>query len=140
MGKNSGVISSIHPMILRSFKIKGNLVIALVDISSFENRNLRDKTKYRPLPKFPNSQFDCTVVVDMDTEVETILSSIKKCKIKEIISSKIAGTYILDDNKKSVTIATTFGNPDQTLSGEFIKNTENMIVQTLEKAGFPLKI
>ena len=61
MGKNLGVVFSVHPLMLKAFKIKGNVTIGLLDYTSFLTKQMKDQVKYSPLPKFPNSTFDCTV-------------------------------------------------------------------------------
>jgi phenylalanyl-tRNA synthetase beta chain len=138
-GKMDGVILSIHPIVLKQFKIKGHVSIALVDMSPFEEREIKDKTKYLPLPKFPGSTFDCTVVTSTDTEVAKVINSLNKVKIKELQSTKIVDVFKMSEEEKSVTIRAHFLDRDKTLSGDFITEASNKIVATLEKAGFPLK-
>lgn len=139
-GKMDGVIFSVHPLILKQFKIKGNVSIAIVNMSAFESREQKDKVKYSPLAKFPGSTFDCTVEVATDTAVGSILNSLSKVKIKELVSTSIADIFVQkEENKKSVTVRSEFLDPNNTLSGEFITEASNKIVETLEKAGFPLK-
>ncbi|EPZ49388.1 phenylalanine--tRNA ligase, beta subunit [Bacteriovorax sp. BAL6_X] len=137
-GKMDGVIFSVHPLVLKQFKIKGNVSIALVNMSAFESREQKDKTKYSPLAKFPGSTFDCTVEVDNSVAVGSILSSLSKLKIKELVTTSIADIFVQED-KKSVTVRSEFLDPNNTLSGEFITEASNKIVETLEKNGFPLK-
>ena len=137
-GKMDGVIFSVHPLVLKQFKIKGNVSIALVNMSAFESRPQKDKVKYQPLAKFPGSTFDCTVEVEEGVAVGDILKSLSKLKIKELTSTTIADIYH-HDKMKSVTLRSEFLDPNSTLSGEFITEASNKIVETLEKNGFPLK-
>ncbi|WP_412470045.1 MULTISPECIES: phenylalanine--tRNA ligase subunit beta [unclassified Halobacteriovorax] len=137
-GKMDGVIFSVHPLVLKQFKIKGNVSIALINMSAFESREQKDKTKYQPLAKFPGSTFDCTVEVDTSVAVGAILNSLSKLKIKELVSTSIADIFV-QDNKKSVTVRSEFLDPNTTLSGEFITEASNKVIETLEKNGFPLK-
>ncbi|WP_412472139.1 phenylalanine--tRNA ligase subunit beta [Halobacteriovorax sp. RT-1-4] len=137
-GKMDGVIFSVHPLVLKQFKIKGNVSIALINMSAFESREQKDKTKYQPLAKFPGSTFDCTVEVDTNVAVGAILNSLSKLKIKELVSTSIADIFV-QDNKKSVTVRSEFLDPNTTLSGEFITEASNKVIETLEKNGFPLK-
>ncbi|OUR97749.1 phenylalanine--tRNA ligase subunit beta [Halobacteriovorax marinus] len=139
MGKMQGVITSIHPLILRQYKVKGHLSIAVIDLTQVESRPLKDKVKYKPLAKFPGSTFDCTVVTDIHTSVAKILASLKKVKIKELQSTKVVDIYGPEDDKLAITLRSIFIDPEKTLSGEFITDSSNKIVAALEKAGFPLK-
>lgn len=138
MGKMVGAVLSIHPVLLRRFKIKGHLSMAILDMTSFENNRLKDKTKYRPLPKFPGSKFDCTVVLEKDRPIGDVLASMKKVKIKEMDSFKVVDIFSEGD-KKNLTVRASFIDPEKTLSGEFLAEAQKMIMDNLSKAGFPLK-
>lgn len=139
MGKMKGVVSSIHPIALRSFKIKGNLAVAILDLTAIEQSEQKDKTKYTPLAKFPSSNFDCTVVAKTDVSVATLLQETKKLKIKELVDMKVADVFTMNENEKAVTLRATFFDANQTLSGDFITEASNKVVDVLEKAGYPLK-
>ncbi len=139
MGKPSGFISSVHPIVCRDFKIKGNLTIAVLDVTDFEERQIKDKTKYIPLSKFPTSTFDCTVVVKEKEPVASIIAVLNKLKIKELDKVNIVDVFHMDDEKKAVTVRTTFCDKEKTLSGDFISSFEKTVMETLERNGFPLK-
>jgi phenylalanyl-tRNA synthetase beta chain len=139
MGKIAGFITSVHPVVCRDFKIKGNLVIAILDVTDFESKQIKDKTKYEPLSKFPSSTFDCTVVIDQKEPVASVLSILNKLKIKELETVSIVDVYQMDNDKKAVTVRTTFCDKEKTLTGDFIADFEKTVMETLEKNGFPLK-
>lgn len=139
MGKPAGIIMTVHPVLLRDFKIKGHLSLAVMDTTMFQDREWPAKINYRPLPKFPSSSFDCTVVTASDTPVTEILKTLKGCRIPEMESTRIVDVYKLDDSRKTVTIRTSFLDRTKTLSGEFLKEAEDKIVATLAAGGFPLK-
>lgn len=139
MGKMNGVVFSAHPIILKNFKIKGHVSIAILDITQLQNNNLKDKTKYLPLPKFPASRFDCTVLVNKDVQIGEILSVKKKLKMKEMSELKVLDVFSVNDNEKAVTIRAIFSNPDKTLDGDIITACQGQLISELEKAGFPLK-
>ena len=139
MGKNCGFIGTIHPLLSRNFKINGNLVMAVLDITDFMDRPVKDKIKYQPLPKFPGSTFDCTVVADTDTPVAAVLSVLNKIKLKELEDAKIVDVYPLSDEQKTVTLRARLLDREKTLSPDFLRTAEDQIVAALNKAGYPLK-
>ncbi|MBN2628463.1 MAG: phenylalanine--tRNA ligase subunit beta [Spirochaetales bacterium] len=140
MGKNSGVVNTVHPVLTRQFKIKGNVALAILDITDFMDLVIKDKTKYSALPKFPSSDFDCTVVADAHTPVGDILRAMGKLKMKEAESVKIVDVFRMSEDEKAVTIRTTFLDREKTLTPEFLREAEDKVVATLNKAGFPLKM
>ena len=139
MGKNSGAILSVHPLMLKKFKIKGLLSLAVIDLTQAEKRHWPSQIRYRPLPKYPSSTFDCTVVCPPHTPIADILNCLKKVKIKQLTELKVVDVFAPAGQQKSVTVRATFCDPNQTLSGEIVKANEWAIVTGLEQAGFPLK-
>jgi phenylalanyl-tRNA synthetase beta chain len=139
MGKMAGMVMSIHPLMLRKFKIKGHLSVAIFNLTQFETAKVTDKTKYRPLPKFPGSKFDCSVVINDNQDVADIFECLKKVKINEVESFQIVDNFKMDQGLRSVTIRANISDPEKTLTGELITMAQNKIMQTLKEGGFPLK-
>ncbi|MBF0362723.1 MAG: phenylalanine--tRNA ligase subunit beta [Oligoflexia bacterium] len=141
-GKIVGGLVSVNPFIFKNFKMKGHLTLAVVDLSSFEESEGKQKikTNYKPIAKYPSATFDCTVVASDRTYVSQILEVVKKIKINELVESKIVDIFPMEDNKKAVTVRTVFLNEKQTLESEFIKSCEDQVVATLAKSGYPLKV
>lgn len=140
MGRIQGFVTSLHPILGREFKVKGNLSFAVLDLSSFEERPLKETIKYKPLSKFPGSNFDWTILVDQDVEVSSILATSKKVKLKEMTSLKVVDVFHQEDNKKAVTLRAHFNDPTQTLSGEFIDSAKDNLIKVFTDAGYPLKV
>jgi len=139
MGKICGFLNSVHPVMARQFKIKGNVALAVFDITDFMDRSIKDKTKYTALPKFPSSDFDCTVVADSLTPVGDILGVMGRLKLKEAVGVKVVDVFSMSEEQKAVTIRITFQDREKTLTPEFLRSAEDRVVATLEKGGFPLK-
>ncbi len=139
MGKFHGIANTVHPLLLRDFKVKGNFSFAVIDLTDFFSRPLKSKTKYSALSKFPSSQFDCTVVVPNDVYAAEVLNSLSKVKIKELKNYKVADIFQLNENEKALTLSMIFEDREKTMGSEVIKANEGSIVAALEKAGFPLK-
>lgn len=139
MGKFQGAVISIHPLMAKQFKFKGYLSLAVIDITDFQDRELKSKEKYTAIPKFPGSKFDCTVVIARDTAAADVLAPLKKLKLNELASSKIADVFVMNETQKAITITNFLEDPERTLSAETIKKAEILIVTALEKGGYPLK-
>jgi phenylalanyl-tRNA synthetase beta chain len=138
MGKFAGAIFSVHPLVLRNLKIKGHLAFCVFDLSIFENFTAKDKTKYKPLNKFPHSTFDWTVIVSNEKQVSEVLLSVKKSKPKELQSLEILDIFP-GDGVKYVTIRATLADENATLSSDFLKLAEAALIAGTTKAGFLLK-
>lgn len=140
MGKLQGAVLSVHPIVLNAFKIKGNMAIAIIDLRQLSNQRLKENIKYKPLSRFPTSEFDCTVLVDNDTPAGKVIDALKKVKIKEMTSVNIMDVYQVNERQKTITLKAIFGDDTKTLSGEFLKESSEAIIKCLEQSGFPLKV
>ena len=59
--------------------------------------------------------------------------------MKEFVEVKVADVFTLSEDRKTVTLRATFLDTERTLPGEFLEEAQRKLVETLEKAGFPLK-
>lgn len=139
MGKFSGVINTVHPLVLKNFKMKGFLTLAVIDITDLEAKEMKDKTKYQPIPKFPSSSSDFTVLMNKEVPAANAITALNTLKVKEIKSKAIVDVFSLNETQKTVSIRTVFEDSEKTLAAETIKELEQKIVQVLERSGYPLK-
>lgn len=103
------------------------------------DRVIKDKTKYEALPKFPGSDFDCTVVAKAHVPVNEILAVMRKLKVKELENVKIVDVFKMNEEEKAVTLRTRFLDREKTMTPETIKECEDKVVATLAAGGFLLK-
>lgn len=140
MGKFVGLANTCHPMVLRNFKTKGYFSFAVIDLSSFEKNEAKDKTKYEALSKFPASHFDLTVVVKKDEKATNTLEVLKKVKLKELTDKKISDLFILENGDKAVTLTLRFEDKEKTLAGDFLTMAHDLVIKTLTECGYPLRV
>jgi phenylalanyl-tRNA synthetase beta chain len=138
MGKMTGGFFGVHPLMLRNFKIKGHFCIAIIDLS-FGDKVIKDKTNYQPLPKFPESQFDFTVVAEEETAILNLVQIGQKTKIKEISTFGVVDIFELGERKKAVTLRAIFSDPEKTLGGEFLELAQKKLIEAFQRGGYPLR-
>lgn len=139
MGKFLGSIVTVHPLVLKNFKMKGHLTLAVIDVTDLEARESKDKTKYTPISKFPSSSCDFTVVMKNEMPAASAIAALSGLKLKEFKSKSIVDVFKLDEEQKAVSIRTVFEDSEKTLAPETIKELEQKVIQVLEKAGFFLR-
>ena len=139
MGRLCGGIVSVHPLLLRSLKIRGQLALAVVDLSLFEAQALKDKSKFTSLSKFPESFFDCSVISSLDRSVDVAVSLLKAAKIKELKEIKVCDVFTLSNKQKSITLQCKFSGLEKTLAPDEIKILENKVIQVLDSNGLKLR-
>jgi phenylalanyl-tRNA synthetase beta chain len=139
MGRFMGAINTVHPLVLKNYKMKGFLSLAVIDITELEGRELKDKVKYQPLSKFPSSSCDFTVVMEKNAPAALAINALASLKQKEIKSKSILDIFVMNETQKAVSIRTVFEDSEKTLSPETIKDLESKVMQALEKAGLSIK-
>lgn len=139
MGKFAGMCTTVHPIILKNFKMKGHLSLAVIDITDVESKEMKDKTKYHPIPKYPSSSFDFTVVASQETPAGDILAALNSVKMKELKQKSVKDIFIMNEKEKAVTLRAVFESDESTLSAEFLKDAEHKMIQALESKGFKLR-
>jgi phenylalanyl-tRNA synthetase beta chain len=137
MGKFTGALTTVHPIILKNFKMKGFLSLAVIDLTDLEAREMKDKTKYTPISKFPSSSNDFTVAMNKDQPAAAVITALNSLKQKEIKSKAIVDVFVMNETQKAVTVRVVFEDTEKTLSPELLKDLEAKVVQVLEKSGFP---
>jgi phenylalanyl-tRNA synthetase beta chain len=135
-GKFHGVATTAHPMVLKAFKAKGHFSFFVLDLTDFEKRETKDKTKYAPIPRFPSSSIDVSVLTSLQTAAGDVVKAVAALKLKQLKSTRVLGVFPLPEEQKSVTVRVVFEDSEATLSAEFLKEAETQVVQVLEKAGF----
>jgi phenylalanyl-tRNA synthetase beta chain len=100
---------------------------------------MKDRTTFKPLDRFPGSVFDLTVVTPSNTHASDVIAVVEGMKMKEIRNVGILDVYKLDQQSTALTLHLEFRDTEKTLDAEFIKQTEERVIQVLKKAGYPLR-
>jgi phenylalanyl-tRNA synthetase beta chain len=139
MGQSLGFIFTVHPSLLKKYKIKQSVHVALIDAQTLAPRAFDAKTKYKPVSYLQGTYFDCCVVLEAEHLIEQPLKVVEKMKLPEVSSSKIFDVFKKDENIRFVTLRNYFTAGDIPLDASKIKELEQSIVENLNKNGFKLK-
>ena len=139
MGRPQGVVLSVHPLLLRNWKMHGHLSLAIINLTNLQKQIWRPKLKYHPLAKFPASTFDWTVIAPADTPAGDVLAVARKVKIPEMQKPTIVTVFKLDEQQKAVTLRAVFSNQEGTLATDFLNQAQTKLINALAVAGFNLK-
>lgn len=125
-----GIIGKIHP------KIESEDVYILeIDLDRLLAKKV-GKMKYKEISKFPNIKKDLSIVVDKNISAQEIGMKIKKAAGSMLEAHEVFDVYTgkgIDENKRSISFALTFGKQDRTLTDEEINEVMNKIIASLEK-------
>ena len=125
-----GIIGKIHPKVE-----KDDVFVLEIDLDRLLSKRV-GKMKYKEISKFPNIKKDLSIVVDKKMSAQEIGMKIKKLAGSLLESSEVFDIYTgtgIEDDKKSISFALTFGKGDRTLTDDEINEVMNKIITGLEK-------
>ena len=140
-GKILGVFGEVHPTVSENYKISDKVYLAELDFDSIYNQVVK-KLTYEPLPKFPSSTRDLSLVCDeflSSAEIERIIRknigpTLEKIEVFDVYK----GTQIASD-KKSISYKITMRNKNRTLTDEEVDNFIQKTLKDLEKIDVKLR-
>jgi len=130
-----GFVGEVHPDILDNYNIGIKAYIAVINIDDLYKNACFDRT-YKPLPKFPDSQRDISMLVKDDITVKDIEKIIKEKGGKFLEKIQLFDVYKgkqIKDGFKSVAYNITFRANDKTLTDDEVNTTMKKILKTLEE-------
>ena len=134
-GTELGVLGQIHPLVARNYGVEEEIYCAEL---SFETMHaLRGATPvYTPLPRFPATTRDLSVVCAEDVTVGALTECIRANGGEYLEDTRYVGVYRgmpIPAGSKSVTFALTLRAKDQTLTVEHAEETMQGILAALER-------
>mgnify|MGYP002580883462 CR=1 FL=1 len=96
------------------------------------------KMKYKEISKFPTVKKDLSIIVDNKVQSSEIATQIKKAAGSLLLNSEVFDLYAgkgIEEGKKSLAFALTFGANDRTLTNQEINDVLEKIVDRLSKIG-----
>lgn len=136
---NCGIINTVHPYFMKNYKMKGHLTLVEIDFTYFIDNYNEQKINYKPLSKYPFSNFDCTVLLSQNEEASKIITLLKHAGIDFLEETKIVDIFTMADKNRAITIRNRLHDKDKTLSSEELKTSEGLIINTLLNGGYALK-
>lgn len=129
-----GVIGKVHPRVLKSYEINGDVYFFEINLSVLPQKKTK---KVKQTAKYPSSTRDLAVVVKEDVTVGKIIELIKKSAGNLCESVEFFDVYQgeqLQKDEKSVAVRLVFRKQDGTLTQEEINNqVENVLSQLSAK-------
>jgi phenylalanyl-tRNA synthetase beta chain len=139
-GKVVGFINSVHPLLLKNFKLRGHLAIACFDFTELSKDFIPKAFKFDFISKSDPIAFDCCVAMPVKTSVQSGLDLLAKIKNKSLLSSKVLDIYpSVDGLQKFVTFRSLFGGEKESLTSDLISLLEKEVISVLGNGGFLLK-
>ncbi|MFT5336265.1 MAG: phenylalanyl-tRNA synthetase beta chain [Luteibaculaceae bacterium] len=114
-----GNIGLCSTQLAKSLGVKKPVFVAELDWDAILTMAKTVKTEFSPLPKFPESRRDLSLLLNVDTTFSDLQSSFAKADKKILKSISLFDVYTgknLPDGKKSYTLSFTFRDEEKTLT------------------------
>ena len=126
-----GVIGELHPEVLDSFEISGNVYLFEIDLTVLLLFTTGYK-KFQPIPRFPAIVRDMALVVDTGITHQQIQDIIKSFSlVNQVVIFDVYTGEQLPSGKKSLAYRITFQSPSHTLTDEEVNKVQQQILGKL---------
>lgn len=136
-----GYFGEVHPTVLKNYDIDVRAYVGKLNIPEMLSVVSEEKL-YTPLPKFPASTRDLSLICDEKLPVSHIEKAIREGCGKILESVKLFDVYQgkqIDEGKKSVSYSITLRSYTQTLTDEQADNAIRKSLKYLDKIGVAIR-
>ena len=140
-GKDAGIVGEVHPKVLSSFDLKQKAFVFELGLDALQEAMPGGK-QYTPVPKFPSTDRDITIIVAKDIESGEVLSTVEAFEEPLVESVKLQDLFEGDpipEGRKSLTLRITYRSAEQTLEDSDVTPVNQKIARGLmDKLGASL--
>jgi phenylalanyl-tRNA synthetase beta chain len=134
-GKSIGRLFEFHPRLVE----QGRAAVLDLDLLSLQKAQ-PTAIKYKPLRRFPSSDFDLSIVAAPRVLIGDIEASIRDLAGAPLLAVAFLREFPLKTGERSLSYRLTVGASDRTLSTEEVTAVRNAVIEGLRAAGFELKV
>lgn len=141
-GEEIGIFGELHPDVLDNYSIGTRAYVAKINIPELMAKSNSEK-KYKPLPKFPATTRDISVVCDDSVPAAQIEKAIKKAVggiLEKITLFDVYKGKQIEDGKKSVSYSISMRSHDGTLTDEQADKAMDKALKALSEMGVNLRM
>ncbi|MBO4867278.1 MAG: phenylalanine--tRNA ligase subunit beta [Ruminococcus sp.] len=140
-GKQVGIIGELHPKVMENYGIEARTYIGKINIPELMELSCDTKT-YKPLPKFPASTRDLSVVCDEEVPAAALEKAIKKAVGGILESVTLFDVYRgeqIEAGKKSVSYSISMRSLEGTLTDDQADKAMEKAIKELSAIGAELR-
>ncbi len=141
-GKTFGILGEIHPDAAENYGIEAKCYVAKFNISEMIELSEKE-VNYKPLPKFPATTRDLSLICDDTLPAASIEKAIKKASGKLLEKVTLFDVYKgkqIEEGKKSISYSISMRSHDGTLTDEQADSVMKKILKELKNIGAELRM
>jgi phenylalanyl-tRNA synthetase beta chain len=131
-----GLIGEVHPQVLSSYELRQPAFIFEMDLERLVS-HIPEVRRSRPLPKYPATSRDATLIVEKDLEVDALLNyirSLDEALVEEVRLFDIFTGAPIAEGRKSVSLRIVYRSSENTLEDAAVNKLHKQISGRLVKA------
>ena len=128
-----GVIGEIDPRVLEAYDLKQSAYIFEIDLQQLVEL-IPDAIESQPLPKYPATTRDATLIVDRALEADTVLEQVRSMQEILVEDVQLFDVYqgpSIAQNRKSISLRVTYRSTETTLEDEAVNQLHARITERL---------
>lgn len=140
--KALGILGEIHPEVAANYEIGAKTYVAKLNITDMFDA-AETEISYKPLPKFPATTRDLSLICDDDLPAGDIEKTIKKAAGKLLENVTLFDVYKgkqIAEGKKSISYSISMRSYDGTLTDEQADSVMKKVLKALESIGAELRM
>jgi phenylalanyl-tRNA synthetase beta chain len=133
--RSIGTMGQVRRDVLEAYHLKQSAVVFEIDLSQLIEL-IPDIVQARPLPKYPSTARDATLIVDQGIEADTLLEKIRTMDQPLVEEARLFDVFQGDPiarNRKSISLRIIYRSAAQTLEDEKINKIHKEITDQLIK-------
>ncbi len=131
--KTVGIIGQIHDQVLNAYDLKQNGFIFEIDLQQLVEL-IPDGVHAQPLPKYPATARDATLIVDQNLEADAVLTQVRQINqalVEEVRLFDVFQGQPVPENRKSISLRIIYRSAEETLEDETVNQIHKEITDHL---------
>ena len=132
-GQTLGLVGELDPAVANRYNLKQAVFLFELDLEVLRQRVPAGK-KMAPIPRFPSTSRDITVIVDQDVESRGLLDTVAQfgeALVEEVALFDVFAGHPIPKDRKSVSIRVVYRSPERTLEDETVNQIHHRLTQRL---------
>jgi phenylalanyl-tRNA synthetase beta chain len=128
-----GVVGEIHPGVLKNYDLKQTAFYFELDMKQLYGM-IPETLQARPIPKYPATSRDVTVIIDRDIESSSLLAFIRSLKeglVEQLSIFDVFAEAPIPADKKSVSFRIVYRSHEETLEDDAVNDIHKRLSERL---------
>jgi phenylalanyl-tRNA synthetase beta chain len=128
-----GLVGGLHPRVLENYDLKQTVFYFELDMNRLYGM-IPESLQAGPIPKYPATSRDVTVIIDRDIEANSLLTFIRDLKEELVEQLSLFDVFADDpipDGKKSVSFRIVYRSHKETLEDDAVNNIHKRLSERL---------